>query len=112
MTRSHAVVEKTPLPATAQLWQAVQPGDFIDGYAVKSPISPRAAAEIGLALPGWANALMRLRNWIVRPLGLKTEVSDTGDKAIFPVTYEDADELILGADDSHLNFRIALEHRP
>lgn len=108
MTRTYAVVEKTPLPATAQLWRAVEPGDFIDGYAVESMISPRQAAEIGLSLPGWANALLRLRTWIVRPLGLKTEVSDSGDKAIFPVTYEDADELIIGTDDSHLNFRISL----
>lgn len=99
---------KMSLPQSSQLWPLIESGDFLDGYAVASPLSPREAAEIGLALPGWANALLRLRNWIVRPLGLKTEVSDSGDKAIFPVTYEDAEELILGADDSHLNFRISL----
>ncbi|WP_072506295.1 DUF2867 domain-containing protein [Phaeobacter porticola] len=101
-------VRKTPLPASARLWQMVSPGDFIDGYAVESPLSPRDAADIGLSMPGWAAALLRLRNAIMRPFGLKTEVSDTGDGAIFPVTFEDSRELILGADDIHLDFRITV----
>ncbi|AXT33548.1 DUF2867 domain-containing protein [Phaeobacter sp. LSS9] len=101
-------VRKTRLPDSARLWQMVSPGDFIDGYAVESPLSPREAADIGLSMPGWASALLRLRNAIVRPLGLKTEVSDTGEGAIFPVTFEDSRELILGADDSHLDFRITV----
>ena len=59
-------------------------------------------------MPGWANALMRLRNLLMKPLGLKTESSDTGDRAIFPVHIDETDELIIGTDDRHLNFRIAI----
>lgn len=101
-------IETSSLPKTSTLWMMVQPGDFIDGYAVESPLGPRKAADIGLSMPKWASALLALRNRIVRPLGLKTEVSDTGDGAIFPVTYEDAQEVILGTDDTHLNFRICV----
>ncbi len=101
-------IETSPLPKTSTLWRMVQPGDFIDGYAVESPLGPREAADIGLSMPKWASALLALRNRIVRPLGLKTEVSDTGEGAIFPVTYEDAQEVILGTDDAHLNFRICV----
>lgn len=101
-------IEASPLPKTSSLWRMVQPGDFIDGYAVESRLGPREAADIGLSTPQWASALLALRNRIVRPLGLKTEVSDTGEGAIFPVTYEDAQEVILGTDDTHLNFRICV----
>ena len=101
-------VQHTPLPATSRLWAKVLPDDFIDGYAVESKLSPREAANIGLAMPGWADTLLRLRNRIVKPLGLKTESSDSGDGAIFPVEYEGADELIIGTDDRHLNFRICI----
>jgi len=107
-------IETHPLPAASSLWAAVKPGDFIDGYAVHSPLSPRDAADIGLSMPGWASALLALRNRIVRPLGLKTESSAAGhgngegNGAIFPVTHEDAEEIILGTDDSHLNFRICI----
>jgi hypothetical protein len=101
-------VKKCPLPKESHLWPLVRNGDFIDGYAVESPLSPRDAMEVGLSLPGWARGLLALRNRIVAPLGLKTEASDSGAGALFPVTHEDADEIILGTDDSHLNFRIAI----
>lgn len=103
-------VTKTPLPRGSRLWQQVRPGDFIDGYAAESPLTPREAAAAALSMPGWARTLLALRNRLVRPLGLKSEVSGEGNGAIFPVTYEDPNELILGTDDSHLNFRICL-HR-
>ena len=103
-----STISKTALPQSSTLWAQVQPGDFIDGYAVKSNLSPQQAAQAGFAMPGWANALMRLRNLLMKPLGLKTESSDTGDRAIFPVHIDETDELIIGTDDRHLNFRIAI----
>ena len=107
-TARPARIEICPLPSGSKLWTEVGRGDFIDGYAVQSPLSARVAADIGLSLPGWAGALLALRNRLVRPLGLKTEVSNTGSGAIFPTTHEDATEVILGTDDRHLNFRICV----
>lgn len=104
-------VQKTPLPKTSHLWSHVQAGDFIDGYAVVADMSPKLAAEVGLTMPSWANFLLALRNKIVAPLGLKTESDPTkGDveDLIFPTTHESTDEIILGTDDRHLNFRIAV----
>ncbi|WP_293574329.1 DUF2867 domain-containing protein [Phaeobacter sp.] len=102
---------KTPLPQTARIWAQMTPGDFIDGYAVHSALSPRQAMEVGLSMPNWAAALLRLRNRLVAPLGLKTEVSDSGSDALFPILHDSEDELILGTDDSHLNFRITFLRR-
>ena len=101
-------IARTPLPRASRLWAHVQTGDFIDGYAVESPLSPRAAAEAGLTMPPWAALLMRLRNTLTRPLGLKSDSAETGENAIFPIHYEGEDELIIGTDDKHLNFRICV----
>ena len=101
-------VIKTPLPKSSHLWPMVQSGDFIDGYAVASPLSPQEAASIGLSMPKWADALLALRNKIVAPLGLKTKLDADQSDAIFPVHFENDAEIILGTDDTHLNFRIAI----
>ncbi|MGH1454244.1 MAG: DUF2867 domain-containing protein [Paracoccaceae bacterium] len=99
---------KTPLPDHSRLWPRVVKNDFLDGYAVDSPLPPQQAADIGLSMPGWANALLGLRNMIVKPLGLKTDVANSGDGAIFPIESQDETEIILGTDDKHLNFRISV----
>ncbi|MCG3267261.1 DUF2867 domain-containing protein [Yoonia sp. I 8.24] len=103
-----STIVKTTLPKSSQLWALVLPEDFIDGYAVQSALTPQEAARIGLSMPGWAGALLRLRNIIVKPLGLKTETSPVGSGAIFPIHVDTADEMIIGTDDHHLNFRIAI----
>ncbi|MBE1282702.1 MAG: DUF2867 domain-containing protein [Rhodobacteraceae bacterium] len=103
--------QKLPLPKASALWRMVREEDFIDGYAVESHLSPREAMKVGLSMPGWAKALLRLRNLIVAPFGLKTDTSDTADNALFPVSHEDNDEIIVGVDDQHLNFRIAIRQQ-
>jgi hypothetical protein len=99
------MVRTDTLPRASSLWPLHQPGDFLDCYSVASSLSPREAAARGLALPGWAGGLLWLRNSLVRPLGLKT---GTEGAPIFPVAHETADEIILGIDDRHLDFRIGL----
>ncbi len=103
-----AKVFTTPLPAASRLWAQVGNADFIDGYAVESHLSPIDAVRIGLTLPVWASALLKLRNLILKPFGLKTEASDTGETAIFPMHHQDDRECIIGTDDTHLNFRICV----
>ncbi len=93
------------LPAASSLWSLQRPGDFLDCYSVASTLSPREAATRGLSLPRWAGALLRLRNALVRPFGLKT--GEPG-QPIFPTCHETEDEIILGTDDRHLDFRIGL----
>ena len=93
------------LPAASSLWSLHRTGDFLDCYSVASSLSPREAATRGLSLPRWAGALLRLRNALVRPFGLKT--GEPG-QPIFPTCHETEDEIILGTDDRHLDFRIGL----
>ncbi len=93
------------LPPASALRSLHRPGDFLDCYSVASTLSPREAAAKGLALPGWASGLMALRSALVRPFGLKT---GTSGQPIFPTCHETEDEIVLGTDDRHLDFRIGL----
>ncbi len=93
------------LPPASSLWTLHRTGDFLDCYSVASTLSPQEAARRGLSLPGWASALLKLRNALVRPFGLKT--GEPG-QPIFPTCHETADEIILGTDDRHRNFRIGI----
>ena len=101
-------IRKTPLPQTSKLWETVADGDFIDGYAVESSLTVKEALRIGLALPVWAMGLLKLRNALLSPFGFKTRIDRGYLDSVFPLTFEDDDEVIVGTDDWHQNFRISL----
>ncbi len=72
--------------------------------------------------PGWVDGLMRLRDRIVAPLGLKTAASapfvpdgplQVGTRVgVFRILQLAPHELVLGEDDRHLDFRISLLWQP
>lgn len=101
-------VRKVPVPPDSRLAPRVRPGDYTDAYACASSLSPRDAARIGTDFPGWVRALLALRQLAVTPFGLRGPAT-SGDRAgIFPVEADHGDELILGFDDRHLDFRISV----
>jgi hypothetical protein len=90
---------------------------FIDAYSITvngAPLDARHAAEKMTARgPLWTEALLRLRNLLVAPFGLKT-AAPTGDSApdrvgIFPAISETPDRLVAGLDDAHLDFRLVVD---
>ncbi|MFN3576018.1 MAG: DUF2867 domain-containing protein [Tabrizicola sp.] len=91
------------LPRAPSLWSLHQPGDLLDCCWVPSTLTPREAATRSPAHPEWAAALLRLRNALVLPFGLKTGEPHA---PIFATCLESDTELILGTDDRKLNFRI------
>ncbi|WP_176955770.1 DUF2867 domain-containing protein [Sinosporangium album] len=57
--------------------------------------------------PRTVSTLMRLRDHLVRPFGLRT--ADTlRAKTLFPVLASSADEVVMGVDDRHLSFRVGV----
>jgi hypothetical protein len=66
--------------------------------------------------PKWISNLFRIRNWIVKFFGLKTSVPADyhtkfelgGYVKFFKIYYIAENEVILGADDKHLNFRVLI----
>ncbi|MEW4336851.1 DUF2867 domain-containing protein [Chromobacterium vaccinii] len=69
-------------------------------------------------MPPWARALMRLRDRLVSPLGLKTaqtasssvEPFHVGQQlGVFRVLHLGERDAVLGEDDRHLDFRVVLQ---
>ncbi|SMX33676.1 DUF2867 domain-containing protein [Actibacterium lipolyticum] len=100
-------VLKSEHPQDSALWPNVAQGDFFDSYSCPTTLSARDAAEVAMQFPWWASALLKLRNALMAPFGLKTEAEGIKVGA-FPILSETEDELILGTDDRHLNFRISV----
>lgn len=73
----------------------------------------QAAERMFLRLPRWIDGLMKLRNLVVAPLGLKTP---THTKTIvadsigpFPVISATPQRLVAGFNDGHLDFRVVVD---
>ncbi|MGY3078377.1 hypothetical protein ACVWZZ_004785 [Bradyrhizobium sp. LM6.10] len=90
---------------------------FIDAFRVaigKQQLDAReACTRMVLHGPRWIDALVRLRNVLVAPFGLKTSGEGApapgGLIGLFPVLSETPDRLVAGFDDFHLDFRIVVE---
>ncbi|MHB0770915.1 DUF2867 domain-containing protein [Bradyrhizobium sp. 5.13L] len=90
---------------------------FIDAFRVEigaTAVNAReACSRMVLNGPRWIDALLRLRNILVRPFGLKTSGEGApapgGLIGLFPVLSETPERLVAGFDDSHLDFRIVVD---
>lgn len=112
-TRATAV--QPSLPSTA-----LPSADWADAYEIEtqrafSDMNAAALCIVG-RMPRWAKPLLWLRNVIVAPFGLKPgdqRVVQAGVDHIdfFPVLSETDEQIVLGLDDRHLDFRILLERR-
>lgn len=100
--------KKTQLPQHSLLHDYVQQGDFLDCYACTTDLSVDQAAARAMAFPRWAKGLLRLRNILVAPLGLRNKFPEGKKIGPFPIDQRTESEIILGLDDSHLNFRISI----
>lgn len=87
--------------------------DFADAFSVEAsdlPTDARVVADRFLGTrPRWISLLMAIRNAAVRPFGLKAPVmtSETGASiGVFPVIEESEYLVVLGFDDTHLDFRV------
>ena len=126
-----ARVRKTELAKGSQLHEFVREGDFLDCYSVDIgrgdvPLD-EVAQRIFTGLPCWIRSLLAARDLGVSVFGLKTTASLPRNDAMrdkvavgeqinfFPVRSIDENEIILGEDDRHLDFKIAVrrdEDRP
>lgn len=90
---------------------------FIDAFRVEigaAAVDAReACTRMVLHGPRWIDALTRLRNLLVTPLGLKTSGEGApapgGLIGLFPVVSETPERLIAGFNDHHLDFRLVVD---
>jgi hypothetical protein len=120
-------ITKTRFPEKSLLFADHEKYDYIDSFGgVFSDMENKVgiediAADFLKPLPRWVDALMNLRDMIVSLVGLKTSSKSKwenqpknfqfipGEQIGFFNVYDRTDnELVLGEDDKHLNFRISL----
>ena len=111
-------------PSDGALRRYFAEGDFLDGQWVPLPHPAPDAADLTIAtffhMPGWVRTLLAFRNLLVTPFGLKTggvsdlrpptreEISSLSYSGTFAMHSATADEVILGTDDRHLDFRVSI----
>lgn len=110
--RNHPVPVTLPHPAL--------PGaDWADCYERTVPghgLTATAAAQRTLGdFPAWVRSLIWLRNAAVRPFGLKSGGYHPAGHAqmigLFPVISRSDEQIVLGFDDTHLDFRVVIDVR-
>jgi len=108
------VREVTPGIDSAALLAGAQ---FIDAFAIDVEgrgLDARSAATAMMGRsPRWIEGLLRLRNLLVAPFGLKTsghsETIPRETIGIFPILTETSDRLVAGFNDKHLDFRVVVD---
>jgi len=109
-----AIREVTPEVDANALLAGAQ---FIDAWRVaigETRLDARqACTRMVLHGPRWIDALLRLRNILVAPFGLKTSgeglPAPGGMIGLFPVASETPEQLVEGFNDYHLDFRIVVD---
>ena len=109
MGTSHAVDVETQSPLDG--------ATFADAYQldVNEPAldAITATKRVMSAKAGWIDGLMRLRNALVAPLGLKAApdaaLNESNSIGTFPLISSSPTRVVLGLDDKHLDFRIVVD---
>ncbi|KVN57675.1 MULTISPECIES: DUF2867 domain-containing protein [Burkholderia] len=113
--------EQVGLPAHSRLSRSYGTADFADAFSVALPATAcndaaSLARHIFTGQPKWIALLLRIRDLVVWPFGLKGTAdlkAANGDRiSIFRVFERHDDEIILGEDDAHLDFRVSVLVQP
>lgn len=118
-TKARAV----PMPSDSALAPLYAGADFFDAFAIRLPAQAsddlEVLARIAFERPaGWIRALTHIRDVVMATVGVKSSraVGLAGAArgpviGYFPLLSKSATELIVGADDRHLDFRVTIQLR-
>jgi hypothetical protein len=115
-------VRRTTPPSESVVASWYANASLVDSYAIElraaeQPTMRALATQALVNPPAWQKALIALRDAMVTPFGIKTSdgvraFRDGHDRVdFFPVQWEGKDEIVLGTDDRHLDFRLSLLRR-
>jgi hypothetical protein len=122
----NTIIQAVAVPSGNLAMQALSSIDFIDAFKCQIPNGRSQQIDavtraIFSTMPTWVMKLLDLRNTLVRPLGLNTSIDpnlvDTHQGrlepgvtvGVFKVIERQDDEILLGEDDRHLNFRTSVQ---
>lgn len=104
------VIKSKSIPAKSTITNGFGRIDYQDIYSIVQQ-TDKTAEKISkelLVMPRWVDALMKLRNRIVGVFGLKTDRNTQKSETFFTVIENREEEIIMGEDDKHLNFRASI----
>jgi hypothetical protein len=121
-------VARVPVPARVLDAELLEPVDYADAFVAPVPardlddLAAFGQAVFG-AFPRWLMILLAVRNLLVKLLGLRSsdeipwppvdEELRVGSRlGAFTVHGFDEDEIVLGEDDDHLDFRVSMLREP
>jgi hypothetical protein len=119
MFKAHAV----PVPSDSVLAPLYVGADLLDAFAIRLPAGANGdlegLARAGFERPaGWIRALTWLRDAMMATVGVKSSRAIGAAAAArgpvigyFPLLSRSAEELVVGEDDRHLDFRVAIRFR-
>jgi hypothetical protein len=119
------IVQEIDIPSENLAMRSLPRIDFADAFKCLLPAEQpqnidAVTRAIFLTMPPWISQLLELRNFIVRPFGLKTSndavPSSHQDKlqpgtavGVFEVLDRRLNEIMLGEDDQHLDYRVSIQ---
>ncbi|MCC8154608.1 MAG: DUF2867 domain-containing protein, partial [Tannerellaceae bacterium] len=83
---------------------------YQDTYMIKKT-TEKSTEEVSkelMKLPGWVVGLLKLRNALVGVFGLKTDKQPPVQETFFTLIENREDEIVMGEEDKHLNFRASI----
>jgi hypothetical protein len=107
-----------PVEVTPSSPDTVLPGaQFADAFAMTvtgQSLDAMTAATVAFGrAPLWISRLLQIRNVLVTPFGLKSGALELSDPArqigIFPLLRQSTEQIVLGLDDRHLDFRLLVD---
>jgi hypothetical protein len=115
-------VRRTTPPPESVVANWYENSSLLDSYCIdldasEQPSMRELATRTLVNPPAWQKSLIALRDAIVTPFGIKTSGTvrtsqdSLGRIDFFPVHWEGKDEIVLGTDDRHLDFRLSLLRR-
>jgi hypothetical protein len=115
-------VRRTTPPSESVVASWYKNASLLDSYSIDLSASEQSTMRVLATLtvgnpPAWQKALTAMRDAMVTPFGIKTSGTvrasrDSNERVdFFPVQWESRDEIVLGADDRHLDFRLSLLRR-
>jgi hypothetical protein len=112
----HAV-RPIAVPPPTDCANVLASADFSDAFAIDvrnvTLDAPEATRRAFASRPGWIAKLLAIRNILVMPFGLKSgagvNLPEGRRIGIFPVVSSSSERVVLGFDDTHLNFRLVVD---
>ena len=121
MPNNQSSVHSAALPEEASIFGLYRSTDLADAYIVRMPDDatgdPERLARHVFEQPAtWIDTLMGLRDTLVAGLGIKTASGMRAESdaaaheriGMFRIYAKSANEIVLGEDDKHLDFRISV----